>query len=64
MIFTADSALKKSFVHFSLLLVIAMFPNWQNNLRVLFQQAIANYFSPTGRLSQLQFQNTFEAAVF
>ena len=52
-IFAADLTLKKAFVHFSLLLVIGMFPNWQNNLRVLFVQAMTAYFDQTGKQSQV-----------
>lgn len=63
-IFAADFSLKKAFVHFSLLLVIGMFPNWQNNLRVLFEQGMANYRDPSSRVPNAQFLLSFEQTVF
>ena len=51
-VFAADFTLKKAFVHFSLLLIIAMFPYWQNNLRVLFEQGMACYRNPDSRVTQ------------
>lgn len=52
-LFAADFSLKKAFIHFGLLLVIAMFPNWQNTLRPLFTGSIMEYHHVNTKLSEV-----------
>ena len=52
-IFTADFSLKKAFIHHGLLLVISMFPNWNNHLRPLFHGAIMEYHHVNTKLSEV-----------
>lgn len=62
-IFTADITLKKVFVHFSLILIVAMFPNWRNNLKPLFTGAIMEHFHANHKLSEVQYVLSYEGAV-
>ena len=64
LLFEEDFSLKKVFIHFSLLLVIAMFPNWHNQLRQFFHQAIMEYYELNRKLNETQFLLSFEKIVF
>ena len=55
-IFAADSSLKKAFVHFGFLFVIGMFPHWPNNLRILFEEGMMNYFERSGNVTEVHFK--------
>ena len=63
-LFNEDFSLKKAFIHFSLLLVIAMFPHWQNNIRPIFHGAIMEYHHVNTKLSEVQFVLSFEQTIY
>ena len=64
LIFEADIDLKRAFIHFGLLYTIAMFPNWQNNLRALFGAEIMSYRGANEKLKEVPFLNSYEHSFF
>ena len=63
-LFEQDRSLKQVFVHFSLLLIIATYPGWNNNLLPIFNGSMHYYYKDDAKMTQFKFEQSFVQTVF
>ena len=58
-LFVAEVSLKQVFIHFSLLLIIATYPGWENNLLPVFNGSMNYYYKDDAKQTQFKFEQSF-----